>query len=420
MVFRAVIGLVAFLSGLVQAQVISPLGQEIEISYTASFLAYDESEDPLIEASSHSDYLLGVLKSENFVESLGVSFMDSEGIGAPRLPLRITHVKTRALDNGRTEISYAYRAKALIHKTAAKSALRQGGFKVVLPYDSELVYDERCTDAHYTSFDDYWYFWDPYRLGCEALLEEPATREVQIRVKALNYRRLEETARFDLIHADNGNGNLLQIDLISGFDESGARGDIGWKIFHNLNRALESSKFGFELIKKSGTAKRPLYLFEKNLDSGVRVLVRHLLVDTAIDSRSAAFAKFFRDSVRDADVIIYSGHSGLGGNLDLPSLEGKAGAFEFNPLKRQLFFFNSCSSYSYFLDHFRQEKTKARIDVLTNALAAYMDEDSLEVQALLENVLDEKQRAPLWMDVLKKMEAAIPYDMTYLLSVGGV
>ena len=27
-----------------------------------------------------------------------------------------------------------------------------------------------------------------------------------------------------------------------------------------------------------------------------------------------------------SDVIIYSGHSGLGGNLDIPSLEEKAGA----------------------------------------------------------------------------------------------
>jgi hypothetical protein len=402
----------------VHAQVISPYGEELEITYQTSFIRSNDDEDVVTAASTHSDYLMGVLKSEALVESLGVSFAGSEGLGAPRLPLKITAVKEKTLADGRTEISYKYRAKAIIHKTAAKRLLQNGTLDLVLPYDLDKVYDKKCTDSHYPSFGDYWYFWDPYRAGCENLLKEPATRNVQVSVKPLEYKRLEENTRLDLVRGDNGNGKLLQIDLISGFDESAGRRDIGWKIFRNLNSSLET-RFGFELVKKAGSAKSPLYLFEKHLESGVKVLVRHLLVDTAINSRSLAFAKFFKKSVRDADLIVYSGHSGLGGNLDIPSLQEKAGAFEFNPNKRQIFFFNSCSSYSYYLDHFRSEKTNARIDILTNALAAYMDDESLEVQSLLESVLDESE-SPAWMKVLKKMEVSIPFNMTYLLNVGGV
>ena len=154
-------------------------------------------------------------------------------------------------------------------------------------------------------------------------------------------------------------------------------------------------------------------------DSGILVRVRHLLVDTAIDSRSKAFAKFFKESVEISDAVIYSGHSGLGGNLDIPSLEEKAGEFNFDPKKRQLFYFNSCSSYSYYLEPFRSEKTKSKIDILSNALAAYMDDESAETTALLRILLDES-RSPDWMEVLLEMEAANTFDMTYLLNVGGV
>ncbi|MEO5666616.1 MAG: hypothetical protein ABIR96_01020 [Bdellovibrionota bacterium] len=410
---------VLFLSSLASAQVISPLGQELELSYTASFIPKDETQDPKESAKTHSDYLMGVLKSESLVEKLGVDFQKIEGLGAPRLPLKITNVNAKTLPDGRTEISYNYRAKAIIHKTAAKKLLKKGSFELVLPYDIAKVYNKKCTDSHYTSFGDYWYFWDPYRAGCEKLLEEPATRNVEVTVRDLDYKRLEETARFDLIRGDNGNGKLVQIDIITGFDESSKRGDVGWKIFKKLNEALES-KFGFELSKKSGTPKNPLYLFEKTLDSGAQVLVRHLLVNTEIDSRSLAFAKFFKQSVEEADVIVYSGHSGLGGNLDIPSLEAKAGEYVFNPKKRQVFFFNSCSSYSYYLDTFRTEKTKARIDILTNVLAAYIDDESRDVLSLIESVLNDKNGAPEWLDVLKKIEASIPENKSYLLNVGGV
>jgi hypothetical protein len=405
-------------SFIAKAQVISPMAQELELSYQASFILGEDEDDIASAASTHSDYLMGVIKSANFVESLGVSFESSEGIGAPRLPLKITGVKARELADGRTEVSYKYRAKALIHKNAAKKILKNGAFEVVLPYDISKVYDKKCTDAHYDSFGDYWYFWDPYRAGCEKLLQEPATRKVEIEAKELVYKKIEENTRFDLLRADNGNGTLFQIDIINGFDETSGREDIGWKIFKNLNSALERN-FGFVLLKKGGSAKNPIYSYEKTLDSGTTVLIRSIVVDTAMESRSKAFAKFFKDSVENADVIVYSGHSGLGGNLDIPSLEEKAGKFNFNPKKRQLFYFNSCSSYSYYLDSFRGEKTKSRIDVLTNALAAYMDEDSMETQVLLEELLDESG-SPEWMDVMKKMEKSSSFGMTYLLNVGGV
>jgi len=401
------------------AQVISPVAREVELNYSTHFILGNEAGDDILEAAiEHSSYLMGVIKSENFVEKMGVDFAASEGIGAPQIPPKITSLETKLLSDGRTEVSYNYRAKAIIHNDALDRIKNKSYFDVVLPYDYDKVYDPKCTDEHYTSFGDYWYFWDPYRSGCEKLLEENVTTPARVYVKELNYMRLQSNSRFDLLRGNNGNGSLFQIDIITGFDENKNRGDQGWKIFRTLNKALEKD-FALELIKKSGTAKSPLYIYESVSDSGLHIRVRHLLVDTAIESRSKAFAKFFKKSVESSDVIIYSGHSGLGGNLDIPSLESKAGEFEFNPKKRQLFYFNSCSSYTYYLDHFRAKKTKAKIDILSNALAAYMDDESAETQALLKILFDES-RSPEWIDALQEMEESNTFDMTYLLNVGGV
>jgi hypothetical protein len=411
--------LLALFSLTLPAQVISPKGQEVEITYSARFVVPEDQKDDLAAAASeHSNYLMGVIKAENFVESMGVSFASSEGIGAPKLPPKITALKTRSLNDGRTELFYNYRAKAILHKDALQQILREGSFNVVLPYDYDKVYDKKCTDSHYNSLGDYWYFWDPYRAGCERLLQMPATQNVKVQVKEIRYKNMDEKSGFNKLRGDNGNGKLFQIDLITGFDESEKKSDQGWRIFQVLNRVLERD-FGLNLTRKTGTSKSPLYIYEKKTKGALLVRVRHLLVDTAIDSKSAAFAKFFKESVETADVLIYSGHSGLGGNLDIPSLQEKAGEFTFNPKKRQLFYFNSCSSYTYFLEPFRAEKTKSKIDILSNALAAYMDNESAETRALLKILLDES-RSPDWIDVLSEMEAANTFGMTYLLNVGGV
>lgn len=409
----------ALFSQLSYAQIISATGQEVELSFKAKFiLELGEESDLETAADDHSSYLMGVIKSKRFVESMDVSYEESEGIGAPRFPHRISGLRTRILNDGRTELTYHYRAKALIHNSAAQLMIQNGSFEVVMPYDFEHVYDKNCTDTHYDSLGDYWYFWDPYREGCEKLLEEPATKNTLVKVKKLEFKKITSESRFDALRSNNGNGKLFQIDLITGFDEGPNRRDIGWKIFRTLNKTIEN-EFGLELVSQGGTPKNPMYIYEQVTESGLHIKIRHLLVDTAIDSRSKAFAKFFKNSVETSDVVVYSGHSGLGGNLDIPSLEEKAGAFSFNPNKRQLFYFNSCSSYSYYLDHFRVEKTKAKIDVLSNALAAYMDEGSEETVALLKILLDES-RSPEWIEVLEEMEASNAFDMTYLLNVGGV
>jgi hypothetical protein len=149
------------------------------------------------------------------------------------------------------------------------------------------------------------------------------------------------------------------------------------------------------------------------------VEIKSLLVDTGIESRSRVFADFFREAVQTADVIYYAGHSGLGGNLDISSLEAKSGEFVFPRNKRQIFFFDSCSSYSYYLEPFSAQKTRARIDVVTNALASYFHTGGLVKSEFLDVLLDPDLTDLSWLDILKRIEFALEGE-SYLMSVGGV
>jgi hypothetical protein len=80
--------------------------------------------------------------------------------------------------------------------------------------------------------------------------------------------------RLDLLRGPNGNGDTFRIDVVHGFESS---------------------------------------------------QTRSFLVETEITARAKSFAVSFKEAVENADVIFYAGHSGLGGNLDIPSLEEKAG-----------------------------------------------------------------------------------------------
>ena len=409
------------------AQVISPSATEVTVSYTASFLATDTSVIALnsmakltAAAEDHASHLFGILHSPTMVRKYGLNPNKIEGLGGPRMPHDISRIKTRSVktnEGEQTEITYSLRGKMLIHNAAAKTWLRDGSVTLPLPYDLKNLYDKDCTDEHYDSLGDYWYFYDPFRQGCTRLSEEPIAKNVAIRVSPSTNKVVELNPRFDLLRGDNGNGSLFSIYTINGFSESAtARGDDGRQNYKELITSLKDRGFSERIADSHND--RTLRIFEKVVSESLTVQVKALLVETSIASRGITFAKFFKEAVESADVILYSGHSGLGGNLDIPSLETKAGKYKFNPKKRQLFFFDSCSSYSYYLDSFRSEKTKSKIDVITYGLSSYFATSNDVHNTLLDILMDPNQN-PDWDEILSDMEK--PLDgASYLLNDGGV
>ncbi len=293
-----------------------------------------------------------------------------------------------------------------------------------MPLDVDSIYLKKCTDPYYTGFEDYWYFWNPYREGCTKLQESPFAKKVNIVIKPTRERKLEQTPRLDLLRGSNINGDLFSVYIVHGFDGSSLNPkDDARKNVSELHEYLLNKGFKEEILRAGMIM--PLSIFTKKLTllNGKTILVeiKSLLVNTEIEAKTVTFPRFFKEAVETADVIFYTGHSGLGGNLNLDQLEANAkqGRFKFPKNKRQLFFFDSCSSYSYYLVPFSEKKTRARIDVVTNALASYFHTGGIVLQAFMDVLLDETISDITWLDYMKYMEEGLDGE-TYLMSVGGI
>lgn len=410
------------------AQILGPSIEEVKFSYRTSFQVPAESDevpdaDELEQiAEFHASHIFGIFASPKLVRELVGRSSKVGGIGAPRSQWRLNVVSAEISRNLLT-ITYSNSGKMVLHKNAARELLEAGSLNLPLPQNPYAIYDVNCTDEYYNTQGDYWYFYDPYRRGCEYLSRAPKANPVQVRITQHEYKKLDETPQLPVLRGNNGNGNQFKIYLINGYDGDGSdQQDLGYESFAEIRAGFEERGFRVRSERHADTT-RPVNTYVKTirLDNGQKmdVEVHHLLVDTGIETQSAVFARFFKKAVEEADVVVYGGHSGLGANLDIPSLEAKAGAFRFNPNKKQIFFFDSCSSYSYYLQHFAVEKTKAKIDILSYGLSSYFHTSTQVLFALMDRLLSESSADVPWMTIMQEMEAPLEGD-SYLLNVGGI
>ncbi|NUN07495.1 MAG: hypothetical protein HUU57_17255, partial [Bdellovibrio sp.] len=400
------------------AGIFSPQGMEVKFSYSTTFQTSETDTDGRELAARHAQHLFGFLHSPALVAGYNLN-SDTPGIGAPRLPLtyQITQDQSRS---GVRKITYKTSGILLLHKTVAQEILPIGAWEITLPANLDEFYDENCTDPHYSSIGDFWYFYDPFVEGCEYLSEAPLATKVIVKIFATP-KVPTDNAALDEIRSDNGNGELFQITTINGFSEDAQNPqDDGRLSFEQVNIWLR--KNGFSETVVASYANRPILQFEKTLKkkdgSMVAVRITRLLAETAIAKKNVTFAKFFKDAMKNADVVIYAGHSGLGGNLDIASLEDKAGALEFTLGKQQLLFLDGCSTYSYYLSMFADRAPKNQLRILTNGLVSYFTYEPHTHIALLKRLFKVNE-SPTWSEVLTDMERPLR-GMSYLLSVGSL
>ncbi|MBS1972595.1 MAG: hypothetical protein JSU04_19970 [Bdellovibrionales bacterium] len=400
------------------AGILSVSSVETKFAYKSEFQTSSKADAEEL-TTQHAQFFFGYFQSPTMAEYFHVPSA-TLGIAAIKLPLRF-HVTSDVVGkNGQRVISYKADGTLLLHKKVAKQIL-EGGIEVTLPYDVDNFYELKCTDEHYPSALDFWYFYDPFREGCAHLREAPMAKPTLVTLKPMNPPDETISAGFKALRGDNGNGDMFEIATINGFSESSTSSeDDGRKNFDDINNWLRDQ--GFQEKTLASFANRPVLEFTKTLTSRegrtINVRIVRLLAETGIGSKNVTFAKFFRRALENSDVVIYSGHSGLGGNLHIPSLEMKSGEIQFNPKKRQLFFFDSCSSYSYDLAPFENKKTKGKIDILTQGLPSYFWAEPPTHKILFKYLLD-VDKDPSWLEVLKQMEKVLE-GQTQMMSVGSV
>ncbi len=308
---------------------------------------------------------------------------------------RITEISLRKKEGTKSSYvaSYSYRGTIVLQGLSGSS------YDLVLPVNPDRIYRTAvrtrsngqefnpCTDPHYQAEDDFWYFWNPYKPGCE-LREGVDYRRFSAKVRR-QPNTLQTYPEYDRLVNSSG---VIRISILIGMDDPtkaknpDRSADINAPNFVGIRRRLESMGFVHRVLSQAEIAEiaqvdDPVAYVEEFAKESRRakLVVQVFFGPSGISEDSGAFHHFLRDSLENSSLMIYDGHSGLGGHLDLSSIEETHGFQIRVPKDRyQIYFFNSCSSYTYYNTmYFRRKSTAANrrgsknLDIMTNGLATY-------------------------------------------------
>lgn len=337
---------------------------------------------------------------ESQVQHLFGPMERADYIAAPKEDhtIRITSISEKS-DGSAWEIFYDYEGTIVLQKGPRKY------YDVLLPINPSTIYASAmartlnpCTDEHYQSEGDFWYFWSPAPAYPKCKLKEGEHYEVvRANIERIDIDRKSTYPEYERLADKNG---VIDIHLFFGMDDAQyghnpyKSKDINAENYVKTKEALEAMGFKVrrwekdeiaKIAKKIGRQKLP-FIEEATKEYSVHTIrVRLFFGETGIDEKSAGFHYFFRDSLQNSSIMVYDGHSGLGGHLDLDSIADARG-FRISPNKDryQIYFFNSCTSYTYYNALYFQKKHKGgrkrvdpkgtkNLDILANGLSTAFD-----------------------------------------------
>lgn len=287
-------------------------------------------------------------------------------------------------------------------------------YDVILPVNPATIYKSSmvgknlpCTDDHYQSEGDFWYFWSPNKTGCKL------KKDVDYFVIKAKLQRISNTKltypEYQNLADEKGN---ITIHVLFGMDETDKDRDpltsddtnaYNYNEFRTylIKNGYKATKWTDAEVSKIAKTKDGQLPFVETISKG-KIVYRFFFGPTGIDEDSLAFHWFYKDALENASIMMYEGHSGLGGHLDLESIEENLQTpIKFNTKRYQIFFFDSCTSYRYYNNqYFDRKKTvndsngTKKLDIFTNGLAtafSAMPEASAALAIALEKALNYAQ-----------------------------
>ncbi|MEQ1723601.1 MAG: hypothetical protein ABL930_10525 [Pseudobdellovibrio sp.] len=216
---------------------------------------------------------------------------------------------------------------------------------------------------------NFWYHWEPLKEGCP----------LQEGLDYFNYTATltplaNTTETYPEYEKLVDNNKTINATMFFGFENYdfprwNPEGGQDWGIIgYNKQRDFLKS-IGFtetvwtvEQVEKIYKAKDGFvpYVIEMTLNGeNANLRYRLVLADTGYSHNSTAFHAFLKESLLNDSLVIYNGHSGIGQNLDLASIEKLRGVkLNFNP-NYQIIFLGSCVPYSYYTEMFFNKKKTA-------------------------------------------------------------
>ncbi|AGH95462.1 hypothetical protein [Pseudobdellovibrio exovorus] len=284
-------------------------------------------------------------------------------------------------------------------------ALNTHQYTFTLPYNPKKIFTQArnlCHDSKGVADSNFWYHWDPSKAGCP-LKEDQEYFKLTVPLKIIPNTTMTFPEYAKLVDGDRN----IKMTMLFGFANYGnaswaPEGNQDWGIIsYNKQRNFLKS-LGFtetvwtqDQIKTIFTARDQFvpHVVEMNLSGAqANVRIRLVLSDTGLYHNSRAFHIFLREALANESIVVYSGHSGIGKNLDLEAIERLRGfKFRFNP-NYQILFLGSCVPYAYYTDMlFSRKKTAAdpngtlNLDIFSYAKESYFasEEDNYLTRAIV-------------------------------------
>jgi hypothetical protein len=398
-------------------------------------------------------HLMGSFQSKSFQKSFG----HNQGVLGEVFDIELNDV--RPVNNKSFRVTYTYFGRVVFDKNAFKSG-DVVDVPITLPLNPLTIYSDSqtkfknrkahnyCTDPHYNSEGDFWYFWDPEMNNCPLKSRNKKTLVYRTFGTLLKEPVTEKSLpKYERLYGNNKNGDEFQVSIFFGYIEEDTdllrkkmvrKRDDAYKAMFSVVSHLE--KLGFKLDETysrddfaislaSGAPEEVkgynyLRRLRKSVSTGddqMDVVVEILLADTNLDARDKTFQVMAAPAFKSSDILVYDGHSGLGGNLDIKQF---ATNVIFDKTKHQIFYFNGCSSYPYFNGKFFEAKNQGRslssnyLDVVTSALPTLSDPRAENVKAFIDPFVQGQR--PTWQGFIESLEASNGADAgTYLVGVNG-
>lgn len=294
----------------------------------------------------------------------------------------VSNVKIVQKAAGTFEASYHYKGTMVIENGPLYAYPITLAINPKKIYKRSMVGDKNpCTDDHYQTEGDFWYFWSPDRPGCKLV------KDKDYKIVNANFQRIENSKLTypEYQNLPNEKG-IIEIHLLFGLDDPTKdrnplkSSDVNSYNFRSVRQSFLSRGYTEKVwtdaevkkIAKRLDGKAP---YVETLTKG-NISIRMVFAPSGIDEQALGFHFFYKDAIENSSIMIYSGHSGLGGHLDLESIEADLGEkINFNPNKYQIFFFDSCTSYRYYNSQYLDRKITAldpkgtkKLDIFVNGL----------------------------------------------------
>jgi hypothetical protein len=250
--------------------------------------------------------------------------------------------------------------------------------------------------AHDVTSASFWYWFRPLKSTCKLNAADVVQFTASAKPSPENTR-----GKYPEYHRVWEDNELTVLALFGkNIETSNSNSDAGIAAYNAMVASMKKLLANYSprttpsSVPSSPGVRLPDITFTATMPGNLRIKVTLLLVDS-VRSASAEFNARYQALSKEADLIAYNGHAGLGDNVDALAEMG-----EFVARKYLLMFVNGCDTYAYLNDSLAMRRARVNpddptgtkyMDVMTNAMPSYFHQNARATTAVMSALMRKDQ-----------------------------